>query len=492
MDHGLVKRLRGDVGDRLAEQRRMDAAGGIPPMSGEDERQFARALIAQAMENHARAEITAGRAPLTAQQEEDLAEAVHAALFGVGRLQPLLEDQQVENIDINGCDRVFIGYADGREVMAEPVAESDEELIELIQTLAAYSGLSSRPFDTANPQLDLRLPDGSRLSAVMDVTLRPAISIRRARMGKVFLADLVGNQTMSPELASFLSAAVLARKNIMIAGSTNAGKTTLLRALANQIPPEERLITVERALELGLDHFPELHPNAVAFEERLPNSEGQGAVSMAELVRRSLRMNPSRVIVGEVLGDEIVTMLNAMTQGNDGSLSTIHANSSLEVFNRIATYAIQATERLPIEATHMLIAGAVDFVVFQEKHNEYAKGGRLRRFVSSVREVTGIDGRVQSSEVFAPGPDGRAMPHAPVSCAAELSHYGYAPSRGGWLWVPSPRRRCSRSAPAGSAGPGSCSSWSRSAVCRASRTRPARAGRSGGCAMSSAGAARSR
>jgi pilus assembly protein CpaF len=432
MDHGLVKRLRGDVGDRLAEQRRMDAAAGIPPMSGEDERQFARALIAQAMENHARAEITAGRAPLTAQHEEDLAEAVHAALFGVGRLQPLLEDQQVENIDINGCDRVFIGYADGREVMAEPVAESDEELIELIQTLAAYSGLSSRPFDTANPQLDLRLPDGSRLSAVMDVTLRPAISIRRARMGKVFLADLVGNQTMSPELASFLSAAVLARKNIMIAGSTNSGKTTLLRALANQIPAEERLITVERALELGLDHFPELHPNAVAFEERLPNSEGQGAVSMAELVRRSLRMNPSRVIVGEVLGDEIVTMLNAMTQGNDGSLSTIHANSSLEVFNRIATYAIQATERLPIEATHMLIAGAVDFVVFQEKHNEYAKGGRLRRFVSSVREVTGIDGRVQSSEVFAPGPDGRAVPHAAVSCAAELSHYGYAPSRGGW------------------------------------------------------------
>ena len=432
MDHGLVKRLRGDVGDRLAEQRRMDAASGVPPMSGEDERQFARALIAQAMENHARAEITAGRPPLTAQQEEDLAEAVHAALFGVGRLQPLLEDQQVENIDINGCDRVFIGYADGREVMAEPVAESDEELIELIQTLAAYSGLSSRPFDTANPQLDLRLPDGSRLSAVMDVTLRPAISIRRARMGKVFLADLVGNGTMSPELASFLSSAVLARKNIMIAGSTNAGKTTLLRALANQIPAEERLITVERALELGLDHFPELHPNAVAFEERLPNSEGQGAVPMAELVRRSLRMNPSRVIVGEVLGDEIVTMLNAMTQGNDGSLSTIHANSSLEVFNRIATYAIQASERLPLEATHMLIAGAIDFVVFQTKHNDYAKGGRLHRFVSSVREVTGIDGRVLSSEVFAPGPDGRAMPHAPVSCAAELAHYGYVPGRGGW------------------------------------------------------------
>src|SRR5690242_1335041 len=425
MDHGLVKRLRGDVGDRLREQRRVDAAAGMPPMSGEDERQFARALIAQALEEHARTEITAGRVPPNAQEEEQLAAAVHAALFGVGRLQPLLEDAQIENIDINGCDRVFLGYADGREVLAEPVADSDEELIELIQVLAAYSGLSSRPFDSANPQLDLRL------SAVMDVTIRPAVSIRRARLGKVFLADLVGSGSLLPEAAQFLAAATAARKNMMIAGATNAGKTTLLRAVANQIPQTERLITVERALELGLDQFPELHPNVIALEERLPNSEGLGAISMAELVRRSLRMNPSRVIVGEVLGDEIVTMLNAMTQGNDGSLSTIHANSSMEVFNRISTYAIQSAERLPVEATNMLIAGAIDFVVFIEKRNEYASGGRLRRFVSSIREVTGIDGRVLSSEVFAPGPDGRAVPRAPVSCAAQLAEHGYE-TGGGW------------------------------------------------------------
>jgi Flp pilus assembly CpaF family ATPase len=432
VDHGVVKRLRSLVGDRLAEQRRLDATAGMPPMTAEDERQFARALIAQVLEDHARNEITAGRAPSNAQEEEELAAAIHAALFGVGRLQPLLEDQEIENIDINGCDRVFLGYADGREVLGDPAAENDDELVDLIQALAAYSGLSSRPFDTANPQLDLRLPDGSRLSAVMDVTLRPAVSIRRARMGKVFLSDLVGNGTLLPEAAAFLAATTAARKNIMIAGATNAGKTTLLRAIANQIPPSERLITVERALEIGLDHFPELHPNVVAFEERLPNMEGQGAISLAELVRRSLRMNPSRVIVGEVLGDEIVTMLNAMTQGNDGSLSTIHANSSLEVFNRISTYAIQATERLPVEATHMLIAGAIDFVVFIEKRNEYSRGGRLRRFISSIREVTGIDGRVLSSEVFSPGPDGRAVPHAPVSCMAELAEHGYDPARGRW------------------------------------------------------------
>jgi Flp pilus assembly CpaF family ATPase len=148
---------------------------------------------------------------------------------------------------------------------------------------------------------------------------------------------------------------------------------------------------------------------------------------MAELVRRSLRMNPSRVIVGEVLGDEIVTMLNAMSQGNDGSLSTIHANSSAEVFNRIATYALQAQVRLPTEASMMLIAGAIDFVMFVERRNDFQVGGKLSRFVSSVREVNGVDGRVMSSEVWAPGPDGRAVPHAPISCLPDLEEVGYDP-----------------------------------------------------------------
>jgi pilus assembly protein CpaF len=432
MDHSLVKRFRQEVGDRLASQRRDDAAVGLPPMSQEDERQFARAVIAQVLEEYARQEIASGRRVLQADEEEAVAAGVHAALFGVGRLQPLLDHPDIENIDINGCDNVYISFADGREVASEPVADSDEELVDLIQVLGAYSGLSSRPFDTANPQLDLRLPDGSRLSAVMDVCRRPSVSIRRARLGKVFLSDLIGNGTILPDLGSMLQAAVAARKNLMIAGSTNAGKTTLLRALANEIPPTERLVTVERALELGLDQFQELHPNVVAFEQRLPNAEGVGGISMAELVRRSLRMNPSRVIVGEVLGDEIVTMLNAMTQGNDGSLSTIHSNSATEVFNRIATYALQAQERLPVEASQMLIAGAIDFVIFVQKRNDYHRGGSLRRYVSSVREVTGVDARVLSSEVFAAGPDGRAMPHASISCIEELLECGYEPS-GAWL-----------------------------------------------------------
>jgi pilus assembly protein CpaF len=425
VDQTLVRRFREEVADTLARQRRQDAAAGVPPMTGEDERQFARAVINRVLDAYARTEIGAGRTPPTGEEEEELAAGIHAALYGVGRLQPLLDDPDVENVDINGCDHVFVQYADGHEVVAEPVADNDDELVELVQILGAYSGLSSRPFDSANPQLDLRLPDGSRLSAVMDVCSRPCVSIRRARLARVHLDDLLGYGSLSEDAAAFLAAAVAARKNIMIAGATNAGKTTLLRALANEIPPVERLVTVERALELGLGEFPDLHPNVVAFEERLPNSEGMGAISMAELVRRSLRMNPSRVIVGEVLGDEIVTMLNAMSQGNDGSLSTIHANSSVEVFNRIATYAIQSVERLPVEATMMLIAGAIDFVVFVEKHNDYASGGRLRRFVKSVREINGVDGRVLSSEIFAPGPDGVAVPAAPIACLDDLAAVGY-------------------------------------------------------------------
>lgn len=427
LDQALVRRLREEVADVLARQRREDAATGLPPMSAEDERQFARAVIGRVLDAHARSEISSARTPPTPAEEEEIAAGIHAALYGVGRLQPLLDDLQIENIDINGYDNVFVQYADGREERGQPIADSDDELVELVQVLGAYSGLSSRSFDSANPQLDLRLPDGSRLSAVMDVCARPSISIRRARLSRVHLDDLVRFGSVSTDVAGFLSAAVRARKNVMIAGATNAGKTTLLRALANEIPPGERLITVERALELGLGEFPDLHPNVVAFEERLPNSEGHGRIAMAELVRRSLRMNPSRVIVGEVLGDEIVTMLNAMSQGNDGSLSTIHANSSIEVFNRISTYAIQSAERLPIEATMMLIAGAIDFVVFVQKHNDYQQGGRLRRYVASIREINGVDGRVLSSEVFAPGVDGVARAAAPIACLDELVAVGYVP-----------------------------------------------------------------
>jgi Flp pilus assembly CpaF family ATPase len=222
----------------------------------------------------------------------------------------------------------------------------------------------------------------------------------------MFLPTLVELGTLTEHAAQFLQAAVQSRCNLMVAGATDAGKTTLLRALINTIEAAERLITVERALELGLRRHPDLHPNVVEWELVLPDAEGRGGISMAALVQRSLRADPSRVIVGEVLGPEIVTMLNAMSQGNDGSLSTIHARSALAVLDRIASYAAQS-DGLDFTVTHSLIAGALDFIVFLAK-NPRADG---RRCVSEIREVAGFDGqRVTTTPIFiADDADGRAV-----------------------------------------------------------------------------------
>ncbi len=250
------------------------------------------------------------------------------------------------------------------------------------------------------------------------------------------------------------------------------GKTTLLRALAAEIAPDERIVTIEQALELALDRQHERHPDCVAMEARLANTEGIGAIGMAQLVRRSLRMNASRVIVGEVLGDEVVPMLNAMSQGRSGSMGTIHSDSSAGVFRRLAAYAIQAPERLPLEATNLLIAGAVHLVVHLDAtepcwpddwepygSHRLADGGvaaldrgagcgrpgngaprtARSRYVTSVREVVDAEGPlVISNEVWRPGADGRAVRGAPLreSTAAALAAHGYDardhPGRGSW------------------------------------------------------------
>jgi Flp pilus assembly CpaF family ATPase len=239
------------------------------------------------------------------------------------------------------------------------------------------------------------------------------------------MADLVRLGAVDRHLASFLTAAVRSRLQIIIAGATGAGKTTMLRALASAVPAHERIVTIETELELGLDRYPDVHPDAVALEAREANVEGVGAVSAAELVRMSLRMNPDRVIVGEVRGEEVIPMLNAMSQGNDGSMCTIHADSSASVFNKLALYAMQAPERLTLEATNQLAAAAIDIVVFIAK-------GRGGRFVSSVRQVVGAEDRqVVTNELFKPGPDGRAVPGIPLphDLAADLIAAGYEPDR---------------------------------------------------------------
>jgi pilus assembly protein CpaF len=439
VDVALVRRLQGRVGELLDERRRAARAAGRP-LAGEDERQLAQAVIAEVVGEHVVGLLAAGGQPPSAEGQRVLVEALHALLFGAGRLQPLLDDPQVEDILINGCDEVWLVYADGHKVRGAPVAESDSELVELVQTLGSYAGLNPRPFDPANPELDLRLPDGSRLSATLRVCERPAVAIRRHRFPRVLLADLVDNGTVTGELAGFLAAAVRARQNIVIAGETGSGKTTLLRALVNEIPPVERLIVVEQSRELNLRAHPDLHPDVVEYEATLDNSEGRGAVSMARLVRRTLRMAPDRVIVGEVLGPEIVAMLNAMSQGNDGSLTTIHADHPRGVFHRIAAYAMQAEEAVGWETAHALMAGCLDFVVFLRRLRGN-RGIESRRMVSDVLEVAGWDGtRVQSSAVFAAGPHGLAVrcPGVQLLRHAELAEAGWDP---GWdldLAAPAP------------------------------------------------------
>jgi Flp pilus assembly CpaF family ATPase len=429
VDSTLVHRVHREVGDRLqAEQlsRRTDSASGVP-LTGVAEQQFARKLIADVIREHTARLLSQGRSPLAPDDEHELAEGVFARMFGAGRLQRLLNDDEIENIDINGCDQVWITKAGSpSHEQVDSVATTDEELIELIQSLAAYAGLNSRPWDSANPELDLQLPDGSRLSAVMGVTARPSVSIRRHRFEKVDLSDLIGNGTLTSEAANFLRAVVHARLNVMIAGATRAGKTTLLRAMAAEIHPGERIITIERALELGLRKDVDRHPNCVEMEERVANSEGRGAVPMARLVRRTLRQNPDRVIVGEVLGPEVIDMLNAMGQGNDGSMSTIHCRTARDAFNRIATYAIQSAERLPHEASFQLIAGGLDYVVFVSRHPDTGQ-----RRLDTVLEVNGYDEVVQASELFQLSPDGLAeWTGVTPSRLDRLTATGWAPADG--------------------------------------------------------------
>jgi pilus assembly protein CpaF len=396
----LLRAVHREVGDRLHREQQRRRGSGHGELSGAHVQQYTRRLIADVVREHAEKLLAAGEPPLSPEVEQDLVEGVHARMFGAGRLEALLNDEAIEEIAINGHDEIWVSRAesDAPWERVASVAGSDEELVEVVQSLASYAGLNSRPWDAANPELDLTLPDGSRLSAVMGVTPRPSVSIRRHRWEKAELSDLIGNQTMTDEAASFLRAIMAARFNVMIAGGTKSGKTTLLRAMAAEIGPEERIVTVENALELGLHKFEDRHPNCVAMEVRLANSEGQGYIGMDRLVRRTLRMAPDRVIVGEVLGPEIVQMLNAMGQGNDGSMSTIHARSSREVFERIATYAIQAAERLPHEASFRLIAGGLDFVIFISRHPKTGK-----RRIESILEVNGYEDSVLASEIFAAG-----------------------------------------------------------------------------------------
>lgn len=383
---------------------------GAGPLPLARRREIGREVLADALAAHSEAELVAGRELADSGTEARLVEQVLDEVFGLGGLQPLLADPQVETIAVNRHDRVFVQYADGRRVQAAPVAASNDELTDLIRTMAVRASSEERRFDRGSPALNLQLPGGERLFAVLGLTAGgvTACTIRRHGYLTATLAQLRRRGTLDAGLERFLRALVRARKNVLITGGTGAGKTTMLRALAGEMDPLERLVTIEDAFELGLGLDPARHADVTALQAREPNVEGEGAIDQAELVRWGLRMSPDRVIVGEIRGPEVIPMCNAMSQGNDGSMATLHASSSKIAFTRLASYAAQGPERLPLEATALLVASAVHFVVHLDRAAD-----RKTRVIASVREVVDAEaGTVISNEVYRRGPDRRAVPVA--------------------------------------------------------------------------------
>lgn len=425
----LRRRLRDEIARKLPGRVEEAQRAADQPVVPATQRTLAQDIIDLAVRRHSEDELLANRRLLDAATEQRIVDEVLNELFGMAGLQPLLDDPDVETINITGHDRVFVQYAGGRRARLGPVAGSDAELVELVRTLASRASSEERRFDRASPAVNLQLPGGERLFAVMALTSggRPALSIRRHGFRTVTLGDLAEAGTVDVGLRAFLASLVRARRNILITGGTGIGKTTLLRALASEIDSMERIVTIEDAFELGLDHDPTAHADVVALQAREANVEGAGAVSQSELVRWALRMTPDRVIVGEIRGPEVVPMCNAMSQGNDGSMATLHASSSRIAFTRLASYAAQGPERLPLEATNLLVAGAVHFVVHLARATD-----ATTRVVSSVREVVGTDGtQVISNEVYRAGRDRRAFPvpgALRVETAEQLSDAGFDPS----------------------------------------------------------------
>ncbi|AHH98548.1 CpaF family protein [Kutzneria albida] len=411
--HRLRQHLRDELSTQLSRRIRDDENAGRPSMDKQVRRRLAEMILQDAAEAHAQGELrnsAAGGLLVQPEVEQRLIRQVLDEVFGLAGLEPLLADTEIENINING-DRVFVKYADGRRRRLPPVVGSDAELIDLIRDLATRSGVEERRFDRGSPIVNFQLSGGERVSAVMAVTARPSVSIRRHRFTTATLAELRENGTIDLALESFLKALVRAKRNVLVTGGTAIGKTTLLRGLASVIPPWERLITIEDVFELGLGEDTNAHPDVVALQAREPNIEGRGEISLTDLVWQSLRMSPDRVIVGEVRGPEVIPLTNAMSMGNDGSMGTLHSSSSQGAFTKLAAYAVQGPERLPMEATNLLVAAALHFVV----HLDKPRDDPSKRVVSSIREVVGADGaQVVSNEVWRAGPDLRAVPGAPL------------------------------------------------------------------------------
>ena len=318
---------------------------------------------------------------LTRSERQRMFESIEADIIGLGPLEQLLADAEISEIMVNGPKQIYIEKR-GKLIKTDVTFSNDEHVLRIIDRIVAPLG---RRVDESSPMVDARLPDGSRVNAIIrPLALNgPTITIRKFRKDKLTIHDLVRFGSMSQDMADFLGACVKARTNIVVSGGTGSGKTTLLNVLSNFIPEDERIITVENAAELQLQQ-----DHVVSLESRPPNVEGRGEVTIRDLVINSLRMRPERIIVGECRGGETLDMLQAMNTGHDGSMTTIHANSPRDAVGRIETMCLMAGMDLPARAIREQIASAVQLFVQQSR----LKDGS--RKVTQITEVSGMEGDV--------------------------------------------------------------------------------------------------
>ncbi|MFC7546444.1 CpaF family protein [Plantactinospora sp. GCM10030261] len=431
-DFALVRELRRELSERLTQWQR----GREFTVAEED---VERTRLAAAVVTEYADSVRRAGTPMDAVEERTLLDQVTAELVGLGRLQSLLVDNTIEEVHILGCDTVRITRHGGGVEWGEPIADSDEELVEILQAAARRAGATERSLSTSKPTLDLQLPDGSRLAAVYLVSHRPYAVLRKHNTLDVSLDDIAGgrvdlDEMIDPLIRDFLRAAMRAGLNIMVAGLAGAGKTTVIRALMGEIPADEPYVLLEESRELLPARRRLRHRSVMSFEareghgERGPDGRPAGEVSIADLIPLSLRMGVLRIIVGEVRSREIVPMLQAMTTSR-GSMCTIHARTPAGVSDRIIELALSHGRDMTVEQARRMASNALDLIVYVTVEDETPIGGRKYRFVSHIDEIIGGGGdgnRIVTTSVFGPGPDGRAVPrHLPERVRDQLARVGY-------------------------------------------------------------------
>jgi pilus assembly protein CpaF len=309
-------------------------------------------------------------------------------IFGYGPIQALIDDPDISEIMVNGPKKVFVERK-GQLVRSNVVFEDDNHVLRVIDRIILPLG---RHIDSDSPTVDARLPDGSRVNAVVRPVAidGPSITIRKFSKEKLKVDDLINFGSMTRQMSEFLQACVKARFNIIISGGTGSGKTTLLNILSSFIPENERIITIEDAAELQLQQ-----DHVLRMETKTANVDGGGSVSIRDLVRNSLRMRPDRIVIGEVRGGEALDMLQAMNTGHDGSLTTTHANSPRDAISRIETLVLMAGMDLPLKVVRQQISSAIDLIVHQSR----LKDGQ--RKITAITEVAGMEGEtVVLTDIF--------------------------------------------------------------------------------------------